>query len=221
MVKIRYYFHRFLWWFAFLAPGFFLVVTLILGLMTPGYDPLGHTISRLSTGKYALHQSINFLLLSLGFVATGFVFSRTLAYAAGRRVWKTIFAFCAVICVLLALFPTDSADNIITHWNTISTSARIHILLVYIMFGLMPVGLWKLLASMKSEPTLRPLINKTAILGYLIWLLCLVWSVFYLNDWFTSYRGIFQKGNALLAVYWFMSLLWSVKTAYFTRRSTG
>jgi hypothetical membrane protein len=90
------------------APVCIWVVSLILGAISPGYDPIRRSIS-------ALVNTPNGWLLTIAFIVTG---TLELAFAVGasrvigvtrhqRRVVAAVIAVIGLLTLLFALFPTD------------------------------------------------------------------------------------------------------------------
>lgn len=199
------------WRYAFASPIVFSVVVVILGLITPGYSQIRYTVSRLAIEKYGWIQNLNFLQLALGFFFAGNVFYGSMSHPGGKRIWAMVMWVAAVMLILVALFPTDPIENARFAINLLTWHGVIHFATLGLFFLMTPFGIEQMKKSLKEEPKLADFAAFTAVIGYLVWLSCIVWVVLFFIQTWLPYRGIFQKGIIALCILWFLRLLWAVR----------
>jgi hypothetical membrane protein len=98
--------HRALAVVATAGPPLFAAVTVLAGLLKPGYDIAEQTVSDLAVGDYGWIQSANFLILGVAI----------LAYAVSRR--SIAFGVAATGTILSAFYETDLAGAPVTSHGT-------------------------------------------------------------------------------------------------------
>jgi hypothetical membrane protein len=94
---------------AAVAPPLFATLTVLAGLVKPGYDVREQTVSDLAVGAHGWIQNLNFVLLGAGMVA--FALALAIAPKPRRRMWAAVVLLAAagVGVGAEALFPTDLA----------------------------------------------------------------------------------------------------------------
>ena len=75
--------------FPVISPIIFTLVVIVLGFVTPGYNHINYTISRLAIEKYGWIQSLNFLQLALSLLALGNRLSSDMKQSASRAAVRT------------------------------------------------------------------------------------------------------------------------------------
>lgn len=188
--------------FALLSPIVFTVVVAVLGFVTPGYNHLSHTISRLAIEKYGWIQILNFLQFAVGLVMSGSVISRSMQHETSRRVMRTIFSFSAALLVLAALTPTDPIENMRFSFRIFTPTGAMHVGTVVVFILISPIGISRLFGALRNEPTFRRFAKFTTLAGLTAFLASIIWFGFYIAGVFLEYRGIFQKAIALLVILW-------------------
>lgn len=198
--------------FALFSPIVFVAVVTILGFITPGYNHLNHTISRLAIEKYGWIQTLNFLQFAYGLVLTGLSIARSMQKTESRRIIKTVFTFTASILILAAFTPTDPIENIRFSFSRLTPTGIIHVGTVIVFLLISPLGISRLVRALESEPHYRGFGMITALVGFVAFAAGIAWFLFYLAGVLLEYRGISQKAIALLVILWIMAIqLRSVK----------
>lgn len=91
-----------------IAPPLFAAITVVAGLVRPGYDPVRQTISALAVGPNGWLQTAGFALLG----AAGLIFALGLARALGgrrgARVAGVLAGLLGLLALAFALFPTNA-----------------------------------------------------------------------------------------------------------------
>ncbi len=192
--------------FILLSPYIFIFGTLIIGLITPGYNHLSRTISRLLIETYGHLEALVILQMVIALVLTGALLSpRITSLHAALMVRRSMYVT-ALVAFLIAIVPTDPVDNMRFSEVTLTISARIHIGLVLTFILLTPIGIGKLHRTFRDDKDLGKLAIPTAVLGYGAFVLSIIWFVFFYFGILMEYRGLFQKIIVLPIVYWFILL---------------
>jgi hypothetical membrane protein len=112
--------------FAAIGPPLFLTVTVIAGLLKPGYDVAQQTVSDLAVGTHGWIQTANFVVLGAALIA----------FALARRGRRAVaFAVAGAGLVASAVFPGDLA-------GTVETShGAVHNMLALVIFLALVTGL--------------------------------------------------------------------------------
>lgn len=189
-----------------ISPYVFVLGTLIIGLITPGYNHLSRTISRLLIEKYGYLEAINMLQMVIALLITGAILSRRIRSPHASFVVRISMYVSALVTFILAIVPTDPVDNMRLSEVTFTLAAKVHIGLVMVFILLTPVGIDKLYRTFLQDEDLRPLSHPTAWLGYGAFIMSIVWFVFFYFGILMEYRGLFQKIIVLPVVYWFILL---------------
>lgn len=192
--------------FALWSPYIFMIGTLVIGLVTPGYDHMSRTISRLFIEKYGLAQTLNMYQLVAALIITGAVLSRNIRSAHASLVVRITMYITAMCMFLIAIFPTDPIDNARFLDMSLTVNAKIHIGLVVLFILMTPVGIYYLWKTFQLDDDLRPLAPVTAALGFSAVLLSVVWFAFFYFGILMDYRGLFQKIIILPVMLWFILL---------------
>lgn len=188
--------------FPLLSPIVFALIVAILGFITPGYNHLSHTISRLAIEKYGWIQSLNFLQLALGLYLTGIRLTSLIHKDTADKVIRTIFTICSIFLVIAAFFPTDPVENVPLDLSILSPTGIVHMSVVVIFLLLSPLGIIALANVFVSELRIRGYAILTLISGFTAFFGSLVWFAFYFGGMYWEYRGIFQKAIALPVLIW-------------------
>jgi hypothetical membrane protein len=107
---------------AMLGPPLFLAITVVAGLLKPGYDIAQQSVSDLAVGQYGWIQTANFVLLGVAVAA----------YALTRR--SLLFAVAGAGLVASAAFEGDLAGAAVTSHGTV------HNMLFLVIFLALIVG---------------------------------------------------------------------------------
>lgn len=193
--------------FMFISPIVFGLVVVILGLVTPGYDHLNYTISRLAIEKYGWIQSINFLQLALGIHLTGIQVTKILeSQETEDAIIRIIFRICSIFLVVAAFVPTDPIENVPLDYTLLTPTGLVHISLVILFLMLSPLGIVRLARIFRKEKILKSLALFTLFAGFMALLGSIVWFAFYFLGIYLEYRGIFQKAITLPVLLWLVLL---------------
>lgn len=193
--------------FTFISPIVFALVVVILGLVTPGYDHLNYTISRLAIEKYGWIQSINFLQLALGIHLTGIHVTKILqSQETEDAIIRIIFRICSIFLVIAAFIPTDPIENVPLDYTLLTPTGLVHISMVLLFLILSPLGIVRLARTFRNEKVLKSLALFTLIAGFAALLGSIVWFAFYFLGMYLEYRGIFQKAIAFPVLLWLVLL---------------
>lgn len=200
-----------LWFYAILSPVIFASGVYYLGAISPGYNQLGHTISRLAIEQYGFWQKFNMLQFAAGLYVSGFLFARELKNRISRDIWQTAFRVSALLTVILIIFPTDPVDNKQFIPEMLTYNSIMHIGTLMAFFIVAPFGIHRMSGSLRSEGRLARYSRFTGVMGYSVVILCFVWIAFYVTGTLYGFRGIFQKGIALMCVYWLTRMLLAIR----------
>lgn len=190
--------------FPVISPVIFALVVLVLGFITPGYDHINYTISRLAIEKYGWIQSLNFLQLALSLLVLGNLLSSDMKQSASRAAVRTLFILSAIFLSVAALAPTDPIENIPLRLSLYTPIGLVHAGSVILFLAVSPIGVHRLAKIFKTEPRYKPYSSVTAFIGYGTFILSIVWFLFFVMGIGLAYRGIFQKIIAVPVLCWFM-----------------
>jgi hypothetical protein len=206
------------WTIAFVSPLIFALTFIILGVVTPGYDPVNYTISRLAIELYGWIYSLSLVLLATGFFYTGLIFKRVFGNRSAGSLWMSTFTICAALALLMILFPPDPLENARFSFRILSRSGAVHMgsVTAFIMISL--PGIRLLSKSLRTERELAWLSVYTRRIGHSIWVLCILWIAFYLGSIFMEYRGLFQKAIAIITICWLTVLHLAVRKKFLNGR---
>lgn len=196
--------------FPLLSPVLFAIVVIALGFITPGYNHLSHTISRLAIESYGWIQSLNFLQLALGLYLTGIRLTSLIHKDTADNVIRTTFTICSIFLVIAAFFPTDPIENVPLDLSILSPTGIVHMSVVVIFLLLSPLGIIALANVFVSELRIRGYAILTLISGFTAFFGSLVWFAFYFGGMYWEYRGIFQKAIALPVLIWLVLMNYAV-----------
>ena len=198
--------------FPFLSPILFAIVVIVLGSVTPGYDQINYSISRLAIEKYGWIQSLNFVQLSIALFLTGRNLSALLKHEAADRTLKTIFRFSGMMLIVAAVFPTDPMENVPLDVTILTPTGLVHIAMVILFLLLSPLGILSLADIFKREPLFKRYTSYTLFAGFSAFLGSIVWFTFYFQGMYLEYRGIFQKIIVLPVLIWLILLNHAILT---------
>lgn len=201
--------------FVLISPYIFVLGTFIIGLITPGYNHLSRTVSRLMIEQYGYLEAINMLQLVIALLLTGAVLAPRIRSSHAAFIVRISMYVSALVAFILAIVPTDPVDNMRLSEVTFTLAAKVHIGLVMAFILLTPVGIDKLFRTFLDDKDLRPLAYSTLGLGYGAFALSIVWFVFFYYGILIEYRGLFQKIIILPVIWWLILLtrkLVSLKT---------
>lgn len=196
--------------FPFASPIVFIIIVVVLGLMTPGYNHINYTISRLAIEKYGWIQSLNFLQLALGLFLTGNNLTARIKDKTADVLIRTSFRICSVFLVIAAAVPTDPIENVPLDVTLLTPTGLVHISMVVIFLILSPIGIVRLSDVLRKEPRFATFASLTLIAGFTALVGGIVWFVFYFAGIYLEYRGIFQKVIALPVMLWFILINYAV-----------
>lgn len=199
-------------WIPIVSILLFIATVIILGFITPGYDHLAHTISRLSIGKYGSIANANLIQLAFGGLILGIQLALSIREPHVRFTVLPFFLLASASLIGTASFPTDVAmgDMPIALTN-LSTNGLMHTMSVVSFIFLCPFTIILMVKAMKTDPSWRDVARWTVAMGMGSITLSSVLIVFYVYRIYFSYRGMFQKGIALWTLLWM--ILVAVKVA--------
>lgn len=196
--------------FPVISPVIFALIVSIVGFITPGYNHLNHTISRLAIEKYGWIQSLNFLQLAAGLYVTGIRLTALIKDKAADKVIRTIFTLCSFFLVIAAFFPTDPIENVPLDLSLLSPTGLVHVGVVVIFLVLSPLGIIALANVFFHELHFRGYAIPTLVSGFTALLGSIIWFALYFGGMYLEYRGIFQKAIALPVLIWLILINYAI-----------
>lgn len=190
-------------WFVVVSPYLFICITFIVGIITPGYNHLAHTVSRLSISENGWMQNLNILQFALSMVLALIMIDHRVEHAHTKKVLGVIYMVSAALLVLLAIFPTDPIDIAPATLSSLSWAALVHFGLVFVFVLTTPIGIHALARAFKHDGIFRSYAKVTMISGYVAFILSLIWFVFFALSILNTYRGLFQRIIILIVLWWF------------------
>lgn len=196
------------WIYTLISPAAFLVISSILGFITPEYDHFAHTISKLAISEYAQIQQVNFIQFGFALLILGRRFGTYFSNIKAKRIWSRTLYFCAAFILLETIFPTDPVSQFTF---SLSLSGIIHFGALALFFVIAPIGVYLLQTSMKTDDRLKKLSGFTGFMGYLSAVLCYIWTTFFFVGIATEFQGLFQKLIGLIVLSWLTIIIWNTK----------
>lgn len=203
-----------IWATAFLSPLVFTATYLVLGMVTPDYDPVNYTISRLALTENGWIYSVSLGVLAAGLFLGGVIFRNVLKGKSGGRLWMSAFSIASVLVVLLIIFPTDPIENVRFSLGILTPSGMVHMGSVMAFILLSFPGVRLLAKALEDEKGLSLLAGFTEIMGYVVLTLSVLWLITYVAGIFLQYRGLFQKVIAVLTVFWLSVMFIAARKPY-------
>lgn len=198
-------------WVPIVSILLFIVTVIILGFITPGYNHLPHTISRLSVGTYGNIANANLIQLAVGGIILGIQLAFSLRVPEVRFTVLPFFLLASISLIGAAYFPTDVAmGDIPLALSNLSTNGLMHTASITVFILLCPFTIFLMVKAMLTDPSWVDVARWTVAMSLVSITLSFVWVVFYVYRIFLDYRGIFQKGIALWTLLWM--LLIALKT---------
>lgn len=133
------------------------VVLLASALLLPfvsDYDLVGDNISELVLGPFGFVQTVAFVVAGIGTLALAWVIRQLTAGTWGSVVGPLLVGVYGVGAILVGIFPTDRIDSPADVWAQ-STTGTIHVLVSFVSFVCMVVGMFVLLRTFLLEPRWR------------------------------------------------------------------
>lgn len=192
--------------FPLISPAMFILTVIVLGFITPGYNHMSHTISRLAITKYGWIQVLNFLQLAMGMLYLGISIARTMRQDASKKTILLFFSFTACVLVLAALTPVDPIDNMPFNISILTPNGIVHTFAVLLFLFVSPSAIRSLTRIFLKEEQYRSIAHSTAIFGYIAFILSLVWIICFVLGFGLEYRGFFQKLIVLWVCIWIILL---------------
>lgn len=192
-------------WIPIVSILLFIITVIILGFITPGYDHLAHTISRLSLGKYGTIANLNLIQLAIGGLILGIELALTLREPHVRFTVLPLFLLASASLVGAASFPMDVImGDIPIALTNLSTNGIMHTMSVVSFILLCPFTIFLMVKAMSTDPSWKDVGRWTVAMSLVSITLSGVWIVFYVYRIYFSYRGMFQKGIALWTLLWML-----------------
>ncbi len=193
---------RFLLLFGVFAPITMMVIIIVVGQITPDYNPISDTISQLGTpnSPYSLVLNSGFVIYGILIGITAYGFHRRLRYTAMGNTLVILLGIHAIGIVLLTVFP-DSPDFTGKHF----TDDILHNTFSAISYPALLVGILVFTRIAREERALKV----TAILGLAVVILNLPMPVITMFDPFKPMSGLLQRLFIASSFLWllFTSLL--------------
>lgn len=91
-----------------IAPPLFAAITVVAGLVRPGYDPVRRTVSALAVGPGGWLQTAGFVLLGVLSLAFALGLARAVSERRAARVAGVLTGLLGLLALAFAVFPTDA-----------------------------------------------------------------------------------------------------------------
>lgn len=185
--------------FVLFSPILFQLIVCFLGFLTPGYNQLTNTISRLAIEKYGFWQQLNFIQLAYAILLSGKFFVKTLKEQDSKEYIGKFYYFIFGLILIATFVPTDKLENVTTfNPAQFSILGLIHLSIVLLFVLFSPFGIYRLYKIFKAEKYYQSLTKFTIIMGSGSLIMSLLWIFFFLSGFLSEYRGLFQK----IIVFW-------------------
>lgn len=197
---------RFVTCFAIISPYLFLMLYLVIGTLTPGYNHFKHTISRLSIGQYGFWQSLNIVQFSIGIISLIYVSRLRIRSKKTATQLSNMLGGVALTLLLIAIFPTDPIDAFPKSIFSISWRALAHFGVLVLFILCTPILVKRLYEAFRQDTALNKLAPITLTCGIAMFTLSILWFLFFYFGMFNEYRGLFQKSMAAIVLYWIATI---------------
>ncbi|MFC1964107.1 DUF998 domain-containing protein [Chloroflexota bacterium] len=186
---------RFLLLIGVFAPITMMVIIIVVGQITPGYNPISDTISQMGTpsSPYSMVLNIGYFVFSLLIGVTAYGFYRRLCYAAMSKTLAILLGIHAFGIVLMMVFP-DSPDFAGKRF----TDDILHNIFSAISFSALFAGILVFTRIARHEPVLKFAI----ILGLVVIILNLPLPVINMFGPFKPISGLLQRLSIALSFSW-------------------
>jgi len=186
---------RFLLLFGVFAPITMMVIIIVVGQITPDYNPISDTISQLGTpsSPYSLVLNSGCFVFGILIGVTAYGFYRRLHYAAMAKTLAILLGIHAIGIVLLMVFP-DSPDFTGKHF----TDDILHNTFSAISYSALLVGILVFTRIARHEQALKV----TIILGLVVVILNLPLPVINMFDPFKPISGLLQRSFIASSFSW-------------------
>jgi hypothetical membrane protein len=137
-------------WFTLAGVGVYVAIDVLLAFLRPGYSLLYNAESDYGRGPWYWVMDLNFLLrcaLSLAIAAALYRVARP----DGRTRWGLALLAAWAICSGLLAFFADNPEG-----TPLTVSGVVHLVLAFIAFTCIAIGLILVSASLMSDPAWRP-----------------------------------------------------------------
>jgi len=177
-----------------------MVIIIVVGQITPDYNPISDTISQMGTpnSPYALVLNISFVIYGILIGVTAYGFHRRLRYTAMGNTLVILLSIHAIGTMLLTVFP-DSPDFTGKHF----TDDILHNTFSAISYPALLVGILVFTRIARQEKVLKA----TITLGLVVVILNLPLPVITMFDPFKPISGLLQR------LFIASSFLWLVFTS--------
>ncbi len=192
--------------FPTISPIAFIIIVVVLGFATPGYDHIHYTISRLAIEKYGWIQSLNFFQLALAFSIFGTRLSSEIKTSSSRVAIRIIFSLTSFFLVVAGIFPTDRIENIPFRFSIYSPLGLIHAGAVLLFLAVSPFGINRLTSILAKDHVYKQYAIITKKLGYTVFMTSILWLLCFILGIGLEYRGITQKIIIFCVLIWFTAI---------------
>lgn len=201
-------------WIPVVSILLFILIVIILGCITPGYDHLSMTISRLSVGIYGNIANANLIQLAVGGLILGIQLAFSLREPHVRFTVLPFFLLASISLIGAAYFPTDVAmGDVPVALTNLSTNGLMHVASIASFILLCPFTIFLMVKAMMTDQSWKDVARWTIAMGLVSITLSGVWVVFYHYRLFFVYRGMFQKGIVLWTLLWMLLIALKVARA--------
>jgi len=169
-----------------IAPPLFATITVIAGLVRPGYDPVRQTISALAVGPNGWLQTAGFVLLGMLSLLFAFGLARALGDRRSAGVTGVLTGLLGGLALLFAVFPTDAPGE------ADSLRGQVHNLLVVALALYFPVAVLGVARVLWNAADRRTMARVSAVAG----VIGLALAVFYLavpSAVSRSWKGLYER----------------------------
>ncbi len=198
---------KILWNFSIISPIVFILGVTLIGFMTPGYNHLRHTISRLSIEQYGWIENINLFQLALAMCIAGILVSRLGGTPFSKAILSTTLFSNTILCIATILFPTDPIEEVQFTITQLSLNGMMHVGVLFIFVLASPIGIVLVSKILRKEFKNMFLANLTLLCGVVSFVLSVVWGVSWLTHTGDGFLGVFQKVITLISIFWLEMLL--------------
>jgi hypothetical protein len=182
-----------------IGAGWFLASVVVLHVINPPLNPVGHQMSEFALGPTGWVMTVAFLVVGAGIVALGLGLRRSLT--PGPRVWAAwLVTVMGVSFVGVAVFPTDA---LLADGTTVATfSGQMHALVSAVGSLFLIVGAFVLRGVIARDPRWHPLARVTGWFAVAMVLWFVIGATVNVAFGAGSYSGVVQR------LFWLVLLGW-------------
>lgn len=183
----------------------FALTTLIVGLVTPGYNHLENTVSYLIINQYGF--IINGLLAAMAVITA--LMGLALAQVFQNLIMFRIFGIYSLAMLLLVFFPTDPCLNKqILGFSQASFSGKAHFTIVLTTVIISPWLVKAMIKHFMKKPGWQKFKNYTLAFFISSGILGIGWFVCFFLGINSSYKGLIQKIIIVFGLMWYIAIFY-------------